>query len=102
MRKLLIGLLLLPSMALAQGIVKKDVYCDKMDVIMTALIKEYEEKPVWIGKDGETKSNFTLLVNPKTNAWTLVQFDKDVACVLGTGSDSSILQTTSKFTAAVK
>lgn len=105
MRKLFLSVLFLPVLSLAQQsgtTANKSVYCDKLEVILPVLVKDYEEKPNWIGKDSETNSNYSLLSNAKTKTWTLIQFSNDVACVLGTGVESTVLETTAKFKTVAK
>ena len=58
--------------------------CDSADSIFKFLTEEgYQEVPVWTGKDDN--SNYTLFANSKTGTWSIIQFDRDVACILGTG-----------------
>lgn len=85
MHKFIFGVLLLPALALAQPVtVEKPVVCEKTVTVLEAFSKgEWQEKPFWIGEDN--KSKFGLLVNEKTKTWTLIQFNNDIACILGTG-----------------
>ena len=54
-----------------------------------SLIEQGQELPTWIGRgDGEDTSQTTILVNEKTKTWTIVQFEKGRACVLGSGVGS--------------
>lgn len=46
--------------------------------------------PAWVGKDEGSK--YVLMANEKTKTWTIVQFNDQVACVLGTGTDSNIVR----------
>lgn len=102
MRKLLFSVLLLSPYSWAQQVLNKEVVCDKPEVIMSTLVKDYEEKPFWMGKDGQATSGYVLLSNNKTKSWTLVQFNEQVACVLGAGDNHTPLQTTSKGVANVQ
>jgi hypothetical protein len=90
-RKLLLGVLLLPAWASAQLVtVDKPVDCGSVEVLLSGLMySEYKEKPIWVGKDEQ--SSYSLFVNEKTKTWTLVQFNEKVACVLGTGEGSKML-----------
>lgn len=91
MRKLLLGVLLFPSLSSAQLVtVDKPVQCARTEVLLPGLANsEYKEQPVWVGTDEE--STFSLFVNEKTKSWTLVQFNQKVACVLGTGEKSRMV-----------
>ena len=91
MKKLLALILVVPLLTSAQSsgptAVEKTVVCDKtqnvLDVIMNG---RFKETPMWGGED-ET-SRYGLLVNRETGTWTIIQFNKDAACVLGTGDGS--------------
>ena len=84
-------ILVVPLLTSAQSAgpvaVEKTVICDKtqnvLDVIMNG---RFKETPIWGGED-ET-SRYGLLVNRETGTWTIIQFNKDAACVLGTGDGS--------------
>lgn len=71
---------------------KKEVYCDKTETIISILKgDDYQETPVWFGKEKDGKApNYALLVNQKTKSWTIIQFNKDTACVLGAGEGSNL------------
>jgi len=67
----------------------KSVTCGPIVSIIEGLISEkYKEIPTWIGKDKEASSRYSLFVNEKTGAWTLVQFGNEIGCILGLGTDS--------------
>jgi hypothetical protein len=68
----------------------KKIYCGETSVIVEFLLGEdYEEVPAWGGKDAETNSSFVLMVNSKTKTWTIIQMNDEVACLIGSGSDST-------------
>jgi hypothetical protein len=80
--------LLVPSFVWAQGstTVEKPVVCNWTSVVLDTLREKYQEEPVWLGKDA--KSQYTLFVNQKTGAFTIVQFNNEIACILGAGESS--------------
>ncbi len=90
MRKLLSTLLLIPSLTLAQGAFwhEKAVLCDDRNVVMEKLADKFGEVPVWSGigrGDIDANSNLMVTQNPKTLSWTIVQFNKEVACIMAVG-----------------
>jgi len=87
MRLFLSCVLFLPALVLAQPVtVEKPVVCEKTILVLEAFSKgEWQEKPFWVGEDQSSK--FGLLVNEKTKTWTLIQFNNEIACVLGTGKN---------------
>jgi hypothetical protein len=93
MKTIALALLLSSSVALSQPVrVNKTVFCDKTDTVMNALTKDYQETSAWIGVDEDSETNYTVLHNPETKTWTLIQFNRDVACVLGNGGSSTFVK----------
>ena len=86
-RSFLILILLFPLLASAQSIqINKPVTCDSTLLVFQALLEQAGEKPVWVGKgEGNDTSKTVILANEKTKSWTIIQFDKNMACVLGSG-----------------
>lgn len=89
MKSLLFGVLLLPVLAVAQQdyvTVEKKVVCGETKKVLEELFVQFEEVPVWTGD--EPGSRYGLLINEKTNSWTLIQFNENVTCIIGAGTDS--------------
>jgi hypothetical protein len=91
MRKFLLGVLLLPALALAQPVtVEKPVVCEKTEKVIESLQKgQYKENPAWIGYDD--KSRYALFANEKTKTWTMIQFNETIACIIGVGEGSKLV-----------
>ena len=89
-RFLTVLILLAPLLASAEPIqINKPVTCENTLLIFQALLEQAGEKPIWVGKgDGTDTSKTVILANEKTKSWTIVQFDKNMACVLGSGVGS--------------
>jgi len=69
--------------------IPKPVLCGPLEVLFKGLAdEEVNEKPIWIGKAEDEKSEFAVFVNRKTGAFTLVQFGKEWGCILGIGYSS--------------
>jgi hypothetical protein len=92
MKKLLGLLLIIPLLTSAQSssgpvTIEKTVVCDKTQNVLDVIINgRYQENPVWGGVDDD--SRYGLLVNRETGTWTIIQFNKETACILGTGKSS--------------
>ena len=88
-------ILLAPLLASAEPIqINKPVTCENTLLIFQALLEQAGEKPIWVGKgDGTDTSRTVILANEKTKSWTIVQFDKNMACVLGSGVGSQLIFT---------
>jgi hypothetical protein len=69
--------------------VPKVVLCSDTDTLLKGLSdEEINEKPIWIGKSDDKKSDFAIFVNPKTSAFTVIQFSEKWGCILGLGEKS--------------
>jgi hypothetical protein len=66
----------------------KPVKCFPLQSTLKSLGEHWKEKPVWTGQG--RNSNFALFVNGERGTWTFIEFDNEVACVLGMGQDSQI------------
>jgi hypothetical protein len=95
MKKLITILVLLmcTASAMAQSTaieVKKSIVCDDTKKIYNELVNgEYAESPAWGGEADKTK--FILLINKTTGTWTLIEFNKNLSCILGVGEGSHIM-----------
>jgi len=88
MKKLFFLLALLCAFnAHSQNTLDKPVVCMPAKTLFSTLAQKYKEKLYWIGKTESEDSKFALLVNTETNSWTIVEFNKDLACILGNGVD---------------
>lgn len=85
MKSLISAVLLAPTLAFAQ--VDRPVLCGSVRAVFEVLTSTYKEEPQWIGSDSE-RGKYALFVNPQTNQFTIVQFNDEIACVLGVGNTS--------------
>jgi hypothetical protein len=84
--------MLVLGLAVAQSVtVQKPIECADTATLLRGLSgSDYKEKPIWFGiEPGVTVSRYSLFVNEETKSWTLIQFDEKIACVLGTGENST-------------
>lgn len=81
---------LLSPIANAQEIIdlSKPLKCSKPEVVMNYFRDNFKEMPMWVGKTN-TNTYVTLLVNKETRTWTLIEYEANLACVLGAGEISS-------------
>jgi hypothetical protein len=71
---------------------KKEVQCDKTETMLAVLKgKDFEEVPIWFGKGDSRAPNYSLFVNYETRTWTIIQFNNDLSCVLGSGESYTVL-----------
>jgi len=91
--KLLLSLLLLlPTIVLAQDpvVVEKQVVCNWVSVVLDSLKNTHKEEPIWLGNDRD-RTRYSVFVNPKNGHFTIIQFNNEIACVLGGGNSSTNL-----------
>lgn len=79
--------LFLPAFVVAQqqqGPVKveKPVICGPTELVIGE-VANYKEIPVWGSQLEDSK--IALFANPETESWTMIQWNKDVACVIEAG-----------------
>ena len=79
------------SIANAQFESSKPIVCDNTEKIIRSLIEVYDEKVVWSAVNPQDSTRFSLFVNSKTGAWTLLQMTPRVACILGVGEESTMV-----------
>jgi hypothetical protein len=92
MKYFLLLTLLVVKLASAQSAtVQKPIECTETQILLRGLgSSDYKEKPIWWGIESETAlSRYSLFVNDQTKTWTLIQFNETLACILGTGENSS-------------
>ena len=69
--------------------IQKNVFCGPVSVILKALAADdIKEEPLWTGKDESERSDYAIFVNSKTGAFTIIQFGKEIGCILGIGYSS--------------
>lgn len=87
MKPLIFGLLLFPTVLLAQVVtVQKPVECAEIKLIMSAIANDFKEIPVLV-LTTDTKSKIAVTANHQTKTWTLLEFNTEIACILSTGED---------------
>lgn len=69
----------------------KPVLCGPIKEFIGSLTQDFKEYPVFIGKDGKEESRYSLFVNQETGTWTIIQFGREIACLLGVGAESKLI-----------
>lgn len=94
MRYLLLAVLcLISSVASAQQMydVERPVSCGSVKMVINSLMgSEIDEKPIWIGRTSDTNTQTAVMINTKTQTWTVVQYDGKTACILSVGEGFKI------------
>jgi hypothetical protein len=94
MKKLSVAVLLSLSslMVHAQTRTSFEVICIESEKLRAVLQEEYKEVPIWSAPAGDNQSVFVLTQNEKTRTWTFLQMNSKLACILGVGDRSVIIE----------
>lgn len=64
---------------------ERKLTCGKTKFLLEALSKIAKEKIIWSGDSKYSETKTVVMINTETLTWTVVQYDKDMACVLNNG-----------------
>ena len=78
-------------------LIDKKILCFKQEVLFRDLSEKYQEKPVLAGKSSVTESVIAVYTNHETGAYTLIEFNETMACILSVGNDVKYKMPTTKF-----
>lgn len=63
----------------------KKISCTTTEIVLQSLTEEFFEKPIWLGEGSD--SLYSIFVS-KNGSWTIIQFNNQIACVIGVGKSS--------------
>ena len=80
----ILGVLFLPALVFAQEPVRVDkpVICGPTELVLKEIVN-FKELPIWGSQLEDSK--IAIFANPESETWTIVQWNKDVACVIEAG-----------------
>ena len=55
-----------------------------------------KELPVWVGTSNDPEIKYSVLVNKKTDTWTIIQYNNGAACVISIGEGNQFLDSGKK------
>jgi hypothetical protein len=64
---------------------ERKLTCGKTKFVLDALTKIARERVIWVGDSKYSDTKTVVMINTETLTWTMVQYDKDMACVLNNG-----------------
>jgi hypothetical protein len=72
--------------------IDRTVRCFRTPELMALVTKELGEVPIWLGTDSSERADVrtVVVVNPSTSAWSIIEYNDRVACVLAVGEGFSI------------
>lgn len=62
----------------------KSMKCSSIDNLMVYIMQN-DQKVEWLGKESSSNSYLALYKSNKTGNWTMIQYDEQIGCILGTG-----------------
>jgi hypothetical protein len=68
---------------------EKTVVCNSLKNLIEYVSSQYDEVPFWNGVDDNSK--YILMVNQLTKSWTMIQYQDNDACVIGTGNRANLI-----------
>jgi hypothetical protein len=86
MLKILVAALLAVSLNSHAEVVtiEKPIVCDTLENVTKRLNESYGEVPIAVLDSDKTK--IAVLVNFKSTSWTVIEFNKELSCILGVGT----------------
>lgn len=68
---------------------EKTVVCSSLKNVIEYVSGQFDEVPFWNGVDDNSK--YILMVNQLTKSWTMIQYQDNDACVIGTGNRANLI-----------
>ena len=92
MKKLSIALILCSIGAASTAQVykiDKEIVCSSVKTVFEYVSETYNEIPVWQGASMDSK--FMLTANAQTKTWTMIEYNNQFACVVGSGDKAHVI-----------
>ena len=61
------------------------------EIVKVLTNQKFQETPLWIGNNDNDPTNLVLFLNADSGNWTMLQYFRDTACILGMGQTSNIV-----------
>ena len=91
MKKIILLLLLAVSTIACSKETNKPVICLDTKEMFDAIFEEYRETILMVFDQDSFPSKIVLTVNPATKTWSLVEYNLETACLLGSGTNYKIM-----------
>ena len=69
----------------------KPVLCMDAKEMFDAIFEEYRETILMVFDQDSFPNKIVLTVNPATKTWSLVEYNTEIACLLGSGKNYKIM-----------
>ena len=91
MKKIILSLLLAISTIACSKETHKPVLCMDTKEMFDAIFEEYRETILMVFDQDSFPNKIVLTVNPATKTWSIVEYNTEIACLLGSGNNYKIM-----------
>ena len=91
MKKIILSLLLAVSTVVCSKETHKPVVCMDAKEMFDAIFEEYRETILMVFDQDSFPHKIVLTVNPATKTWSLIEYNTEIACLLGSGKNYKIM-----------
>ena len=91
MKKIILLLLLAVSTIVCSKETNKPVICLDAKEMFDAIFEEYRETILMVFDQDSFPTKIVLTVNPATKTWSIVEYNTEIACLLGSGNNYKIM-----------
>ena len=91
MKKIILSLLLAVSTIACSKEMSKPVLCMDTKEMFDTIFEEYRETILMVFNQDSFPNKIILTVNPATKTWSLVEYNTEIACLLGSGNNYKIM-----------
>lgn len=91
MKKIILLLLLAVSTVACSQETNKPVICLDAKEMFDAIFEEYRETILMVFDQDSFPHKIVLTVNHATKTWSLVEYNTEIACLLGSGNNYKIM-----------
>jgi hypothetical protein len=91
MKKIILLLLLTLSTVACSKETTKPVLCMVTKEMFDAIFEEYRETILMVFDQDSFPNKIVLTVNPATKTWSIVEYNTEIACLLGSGNNYKIM-----------
>jgi hypothetical protein len=86
----------LPACAEYKVYTKKITCAPLAEVLEDLSDKNVKELPFWIGISNDPEIRYSVMVNKRTDTWTIIQYNRGAACVISIGENNQFLNSGEK------
>jgi hypothetical protein len=86
----------LPAQAEYKTYTRKITCAPLTEVLEDLNSTNIKELPFWIGISNDPEIRYSVMVNKRTDTWTIIQYNRGAACVISIGENNQFLNSGEK------